>query len=710
MSGPNHLLLLLALIFVPVCADHTADRTKSRTGWWLYNTEASINSLLTWLKPCVKVEQALKKSICHWRESVLARFFDVPYKPYEEKAIKTSVVNCTNESCIKGSDADPRRFPALKATSILQMRYGSVSFSDEIVQNRSALATEGRVIRCSCLEPLWKFKWHCQACHDTYESSAALESHVNTCPVATESLGLKKGTGKGNKSHTPDKGKKKVGLSEKGKKEKSATPKNEGKKRLSEGEDTCARSHEEKSLVSWESSEPSLHRHTTRNLAEVSHSGEADVDTNWGFTGEGVDDAFFLSDFQDDAHNPVVDDVEAEDFSTGFGSFSSVLQDDEWEANLRPERSQLKKKKHGSGKKSSKLLLTPDTSETALANFDYASLPMTFATPDSTRDRILQIGCIADQGPTFAPALHFAPAFDPSLMIQPYYPDSKDSATDVVEFTGSSPPPSSHNNSLAEESNRKGSGEGGLDAVSWYDPQTSGEAPSDVVFVPDIEDAEAVVHSGPDVAWDFKWTELVGLPKMEPEEKYVSRLEGRFGPDENLEKDVISNDDLQPSHTRNSNKDENGSLNGELEPSCTANISGIETDLPKDELRPSSDLEVPDLPLISLPEAMPPQNLEAPLGTVATEAPVVVSSSTTMKKPSKKFAAPESSLRPLVGEQYGVLSGLKMRLLDMEAALGTDALIPSKSAPARCRAWRSLVKSAQCIYEVMPFYFARVRS
>lgn len=686
-------------------SDHTADRTKVRTRWWVYNTEASIDSLLAWLNPCVKVEQALKKSICHWRESVLARFRDVFHKPNEEEVSKSLVGHCTNESFKKGWDAAhnykaaSKRFPVLKATSILQMRYGSGSFSDGIVQKRAALAVEGRVIRCSCLEPLWKFKWHCQACHETYESSAALESHMNACPVATESLGLKKGTGKGSKSLTPEKGKKKTGSSEKGKKDKSATPKKEGTKRLL-GEDTCVRSYEENSLMSWESSEPSLHRHATRNVAEVSHSGEADGDGNFGFTDDGVDDAFFLSDFQDDAHNPAVDDIETEDFSTGFGSFSSVLQDDEWEANLRPDRSQFKKKKHSFGKKSSKLLLTPDTSETALANFDYASLPMTFATPDSTRDRILQIGCIADQGPTFAPALHFAPAFDPSLMIQPCYPDPKDSATNVVEFIGSYPLPSSQNNSLAEESNTKDFCEGGLDAVSWYDPQTSGEAPPDVVFAPDLEDAEAVVHPGPEVAWDFKWTELIGLPKMEPEGKYVSRLDDGCGLDENVAKNAISNDDLQPICTRNTNKDENDSLNGELEPSRTVNVSSVETDLPKDELRPSSDLELPDLAPVSLPESMPPQNFEAPLETVATEAPAVVPSSVTMKKPSKKFAAPEPSLRPLVGEQYGVLTGLKMRLLDMEAALGADALIPSKSAPARCRAWRSLVKSAQCIYEM----------
>ncbi|XP_027358287.1 methyl-CpG-binding domain-containing protein 9 [Abrus precatorius] len=62
---------------------------------------------------------------------------------------------------------------------------------------------------------------------------------------------------------------------------------------------------------------------------------------------------------------------------------------------------------------------------------------------------------------------------------------------------------------------------------------------------------------------------------------------------------------------------------------------------------------------------------------------------------------PLSSLRPLVGKVSHILRQLKINLLDMDAALPTIALRPSKVHSDRRQAWRAFVKSAETIYEMV---------
>ncbi|KAK7316429.1 hypothetical protein VNO77_35457 [Canavalia gladiata] len=62
---------------------------------------------------------------------------------------------------------------------------------------------------------------------------------------------------------------------------------------------------------------------------------------------------------------------------------------------------------------------------------------------------------------------------------------------------------------------------------------------------------------------------------------------------------------------------------------------------------------------------------------------------------------PLSSLRPLVGKVSHILRQLKINLLDMDAALPTIALRPSKAQIDRRQAWRAFVKSAKTIYEMV---------
>ncbi|OWM71553.1 hypothetical protein CDL15_Pgr005740 [Punica granatum] len=69
--------------------------------------------------------------------------------------------------------------------------------------------------------------------------------------------------------------------------------------------------------------------------------------------------------------------------------------------------------------------------------------------------------------------------------------------------------------------------------------------------------------------------------------------------------------------------------------------------------------------------------------------------------PTCRCVVPSSSLRPLVGEASNVLKRLKLNLLDMEAALCEEAFRPSRAHMERRWAWRSFVKSAQTIFEII---------
>lgn len=62
---------------------------------------------------------------------------------------------------------------------------------------------------------------------------------------------------------------------------------------------------------------------------------------------------------------------------------------------------------------------------------------------------------------------------------------------------------------------------------------------------------------------------------------------------------------------------------------------------------------------------------------------------------------PMSSLRPIVGDASQISRRLKINLLDVDAALPEEAVRPSKAHLERRWAWRSFVKSAGTIYEMV---------
>lgn len=72
---------------------------------------------------------------------------------------------------------------------------------------------------------------------------------------------------------------------------------------------------------------------------------------------------------------------------------------------------------------------------------------------------------------------------------------------------------------------------------------------------------------------------------------------------------------------------------------------------------------------------------------------------------SQRCVVPQSSLRPLPGRVSPILRQLKINLLDMDAALEGEYLKPSKAHLEGRWAWRSFVKSAQTIYEMVQATF-----
>uniref|UniRef100_A0A0A9CIB6 Uncharacterized protein n=1 Tax=Arundo donax TaxID=35708 RepID=A0A0A9CIB6_ARUDO len=75
-------------------------------------------------------------------------------------------------------------------------------------------------------------------------------------------------------------------------------------------------------------------------------------------------------------------------------------------------------------------------------------------------------------------------------------------------------------------------------------------------------------------------------------------------------------------------------------------------------------------------------------------------------KPTRLLAVngglvPESSLRPVIGRNSHILKQLKINLLDVDAALPEEALRASKSQQIRRRSWRTFVKDAESISQVV---------
>ena len=173
--------------------------------WIHYKSDKALDELVKWLSPSCQHERVLRVAIYHWRRSLYSRqLLDMPDITTASSdacaPITTDPSKAVDES---GAAKDiPLRedteewrnflsFPALKATRLLQRRYAAPSASGITVmpdqdgphiQKEILVQNDNVLNRCECLELLWTSRHHCQTCHETYETTAEFQTHLNDCP------------------------------------------------------------------------------------------------------------------------------------------------------------------------------------------------------------------------------------------------------------------------------------------------------------------------------------------------------------------------------------------------------------------------------------------------------------------------------------------------------------------------------------------------
>jgi hypothetical protein len=178
--------------------------------WYSYEGEKSLDELVKWLSPRCLQERALRVSIYHWRRSVYPRHLvDMPeaLNPVSASQLDAQTANQINKDDEDSSDLretpllkeekerkKAHTFPTMKATNLLQKRHvavtgsGSGDMSDlaGLENQRKIVQKNGDLRRCGCLEPLWTSRNHCDVCHETYESVAEFQVHLNDCPPGSK--------------------------------------------------------------------------------------------------------------------------------------------------------------------------------------------------------------------------------------------------------------------------------------------------------------------------------------------------------------------------------------------------------------------------------------------------------------------------------------------------------------------------------------------
>ncbi|KAM7252183.1 hypothetical protein ACFE04_024066 [Oxalis oulophora] len=141
----------------------------------------------------------------------------------------------------------------------------------------------------------------------------------------------------------------------------------------------------------------------------------------------------------------------------------------------------------------------------------------------------------------------------------------------------------------------------------------------------------------------------------------------------------------------------NNSLKEVIQEIGLFSTNGIPTFLP---VTPPSD---PALMLQSMNKGDMPRNVENNLAKPTYESKEIFG---LRRKNTKQgfgscYIINEASLRPVVGRSTRILEQLKINLLDMEAIFPGDALKPSKANMEKRCAWRTFVKSAKSIFEMV---------
>ncbi|KAJ7564901.1 hypothetical protein O6H91_02G038800 [Diphasiastrum complanatum] len=481
---------------------------KTRNFRWLsYHNHEDIDKLFTWFTSSSQQEKELKATLLQWR--YLSRTLAAPSimeGNHRSQLSDGEPAMLKKRQTKHSSDETGDVFLLSKARKVLQIRSVTPQ-AIEIPEESQSLKKRGRKIkekckgdqtlsRCDCLEPLYPLRYHCQSCHETYDSVQELETHKEGQCLQVSFSKLDKRPKESScftnekRSGPPGKGAPVVHLN-------NAVP-------------GPLRGHPSQRLLKEKAQECTLEEQ-----------------------------------FRDKEKHPLVE----------------------------------REAKKGSLSSSKRIL--PEIPDLSLVS-------VMFTSSETIRDRILQIGCIADKGPTFAPALSYAPFFDPMHKITSSHLEKADLSSEPFVST---------RRACGNES--FGLGKTGECTMG-----------SSIKFLGTYSTSE-----------------------------YARDLTGSLHSYTERERDL---------------RDGPGKPHGHSAPS-----------------------EVHSLP--------DKERSVAELGELG----------------NKKNSVPTAVFLPLHGNNRFILKKLQSMLLDIEAALTNNSLEPARSLSSRRRAWRSLVKAATSIYEMV---------
>ncbi|GFY87180.1 methyl-CPG-binding domain 9 [Actinidia rufa] len=168
--------------------------------WISYQSEAEIKELVECLSDDDPKERELKESILHWLK-VRFQCGKQTENQYQDKPQMASSGSTNKEDSLYSEPS------ITKAASLFKNRYGPWS-EPEIVDfsqkrgRKVKVATDDKIFRCNCLEPVWPSRYHCRSCHRTFSTDVELEGHNDAVcklgmPVSKKSKGINAVKGKG---------------------------------------------------------------------------------------------------------------------------------------------------------------------------------------------------------------------------------------------------------------------------------------------------------------------------------------------------------------------------------------------------------------------------------------------------------------------------------------------------------------------------------
>lgn len=823
-----------------------------KSHWMLYETESQLDELIACLRYS-KQEKALRSSLLQWRKSLVGRRPKTELREGRQEmkqlggGILASGISMQQDS----GKVFFRGFPVLRATRILEKRFGPFC----TVESQADCKTKGKIrrtesmYRCECLEPVWAGRPHCKLCHETCVDDGELMRHK--CQHPGQLVRIRK-TKRHSATSLPNKS------------VQAGDSVNRKRKNMAIQRDGFFSTQLAENMLQGD-----LHRVTKlkvrKRQSALQSSGEmtegllsgaeCSFDEPYGVSPEfqgtlstPCDTSGFRTGGTGDGGEPEIggfaDGNAGNVRMDGFAGDFSLVGSGNKAGNSRrssrrkgvlsaPEQAETfaSASKQAPRENSLKLLcqdvrsnanqdLKADTGPVGFVppsawgpQFDASC--MNFSGAESTRSRVLQIGCIADKGPTFAPALSFAPAFDPSLMMQSRSDDtlailpSGGSGNEFLKpkLFGTDAP--FMNLKVGNESSNGVSLHGSqLGSPLYHEVADDGGCLSgsivDFFATPDVDDQGWTMEEHARVATDdgvlprpvsyeqFENVTLTGAADISPSEvatdgaskdNNVNKSEDVHLVCPSVEKNDVESEEVKKNedvYVATFSKEIDGHEESmevteeKLMPEKCPGVSLVEYETPNpkrgsllqrlpDSLcngcRSPNDnspdggqepvLEVNEGQLVTAgegspfcstpqvtPRETPPDRVQQTAAETqhaeqvevkpadcrfsqaaevdgTCEMPAVRTPAVDMPtaKITARLRVPEVSLKPMQGKHMLLLNWLKTSLLDVEAALTPGMFEPARATGSRRRAWRSLVKSANSLFEVhrrcLSFQFCR---